>query len=72
MVDVAMHETSRMSGRTIVAIAHRLCTIKNADMIYMLDRGRVVESGRHQELLNLRGRYFELAKQQDYKLKKDG
>ncbi|KAB8349573.1 hypothetical protein FH972_023597 [Carpinus fangiana] len=47
-------------GRTTIAVAHRLSTIQRADMIYVFDSGRVVESGTHNELMNARGRYFEL------------
>jgi ABC-type multidrug transport system ATPase subunit len=49
-----------MKGRTTLVIAHRFSTIQNADCIYVLDSGRVVESGTHQELIGQGGTYFNL------------
>jgi ABC-type multidrug transport system fused ATPase/permease subunit len=51
-----------MENRTVFVIAHRLSTIKNADCIYVLDQGQVVEQGSHEELLKLNGLYGELSK----------
>lgn len=49
-----------MAGRTTFVIAHRLSTIRNADQILVLEQGRIVESGSHDELLALKGRYYQL------------
>ena len=47
-------------GRTTIAVAHRLSTIQKADMIYVIEKGKVVERGTHSELMALKGRYKEL------------
>jgi ATP-binding cassette subfamily B protein len=51
-------------GRTVVVIAHRLSTVKNAHKIVVLESGRVVEEGRHAELTAIKGKYYELVKNQ--------
>lgn len=47
-------------GRTTIAVAHRLSTIQKADVIYVFDQGKVVESGTHHVLMGKGGRYSEL------------
>ena len=49
-----------MKNRTSLIIAHRLSTIRDADKIVVMDQGRVVEIGNHEELLEQKGRYYSL------------
>ncbi|WP_240348007.1 peptidase domain-containing ABC transporter [Longitalea arenae] len=51
-------------GRTVLIIAHRLSTVKNADQIIVLKNGKIAEQGNHESLTRLKGRYFELVKNQ--------
>jgi len=49
-----------MKGRTVFVIAHRLSTVKNADVIIVLDHGRIIERGNHEELIAKKGQYYQL------------
>ena len=51
-------------GRTVVVVAHRLSTVKNADQIIVLDAGKIVEQGTHEELIARQGAYYNLVKNQ--------
>lgn len=63
IVQAALDKAAK--GRTTIAIAHRLSTVQGADMIYVFEAGKVVEVGRHAELMAKRGVYWELARLQD-------
>jgi ATP-binding cassette subfamily B protein len=52
------------TGRTVVVVAHRLSTVRNADQIVVLDRGKIAEIGPHDKLIEKRGSYYELVKNQ--------
>ncbi|HFI0977714.1 TPA: ABC transporter ATP-binding protein [Streptococcus suis] len=55
------HSLEKMrKGRTTIAIAHRLSTIQDADCIYVLDKGKIIESGSHEELFALKGSYHRM------------
>ncbi|KAK2746070.1 multidrug-resistance transporter mdr5 [Myotisia sp. PD_48] len=56
-------ETAK-KGRTTIAVAHRLSTVQDCDAIFVLEAGKIVERGTHNELLRKRGRYFEMCKAQ--------
>ena len=49
-----------MNGRTVFVIAHRLSTVKNANVIIVLDHGRIIERGSHEELIAMKGQYYSL------------
>jgi ATP-binding cassette subfamily B protein len=51
-------------GRTVLVIAHRLSTVRDADQIIVLDHGRVIEQGTHEDLAQQRGAYFDLIRNQ--------
>lgn len=49
-----------MEGRTVFVIAHRLSTVKNSDVIIVLDHGHIIERGNHEDLINQKGQYYQL------------
>lgn len=53
-------------GRTTVVVAHRLTTIRNVDVIYVFKNGIVVESGNHEELIKLKGHYYDMVMMQTF------
>jgi ATP-binding cassette, subfamily B, bacterial len=63
-IGVTIRTVSRSREMISILIAHRLSTVLHADRIYVLERGRIVESGRHLELVNLKGLYYAMWRQQ--------
>ena len=62
LIQQGMHQL--MEGRTSFIIAHRLSTIRNADQIFVIDRGQIAERGTHEALMKLKGQYYNLYTQQ--------
>ena len=65
---VCQNIAAAFEGKTVFFITHRLTTIRNADIILMMDRGMVAELGTHAELMALKGRYYCLYQQQESQL----
>src|SRR5690625_2587844 len=53
-----------LKGRTAIVIAHRLSTIRDSDNIFVLENGKIIESGNHEQLMQKRGEYFGLIESQ--------
>ena len=64
VVSFSLMRSPSLKGRTSFLIAHRLSTIRNADLILVVRDGKIVEQGKHKELLAKKGYYYQLVRQQ--------
>jgi len=55
---------SHFKDKTVIVVAHRLSTVKNSDQIIVLDKGKIIEFGKHNQLIDLKGKYYSLIKNQ--------
>jgi ATP-binding cassette subfamily B protein len=62
--EIMQRMASYFEGKTVLIIAHRLSTVRNADQIIVLERGKIVESGNHRSLVEQKGRYYNLIRDQ--------
>ena len=51
-------------GKTVTIVAHRLSTVMNADQIVVIDKGKIIEIGKHEDLIRAKGSYYQLVKNQ--------
>jgi len=63
-ISETIREVSDRQGHITILIAHRLSTVLHADVIFVLEKGRIVESGRHEMLLDAKGLYYAMWRQQ--------
>lgn len=64
VIQQAIEQISAQGGPTIITVAHRLSTIRNADVIHVMEAGNVVEIGTHEELIEKEGKYTDLVQAQ--------
>ena len=62
--EIMEHLRRFYEGRTVVVVAHRLSTVRDADKIVVIDKGRIVEEGSHEKLIEKQGFYYRLVKNQ--------
>jgi ABC-type multidrug transport system fused ATPase/permease subunit len=69
---IQQHLERSIQGRTTFIIAHRMSSVKNADLILVLNQGRIAERGSHQELMALKGEYWQMWQDQLTSIVGDG